>query len=201
MQAKADVDGTEARINALREQVNVAERQVDAAADRPRQHDHPRAVHRRRDFEGRAAGRDGVAGVGRRRLHAHRHLHDRRHALARDRGRRQRELHQPRAARAARVGRARCVSGLADSRACHHDGADRRSPEGHGARAHRVRSARSAHPAGHGREGDVSPRGRSRTRGAARRSRRRSCRRPRSSPTTRTASSSWSAATRSSAGR
>ena len=83
----------------LREQVTVAERQVELAADGPRQHDHPRAVQRRRDLEGRAAGRDGVAGLGRRRLHAHGHLHDRRHAVARDRSGRERELHQPRQAR------------------------------------------------------------------------------------------------------
>ena len=70
-----------------------------ARTDEPRQHDHPRAVQRRRDLEGRAAGRDGLAGLGRRRLHAHGHLHDRRHALARDRSGRQRELHQPRQVR------------------------------------------------------------------------------------------------------
>ena len=41
-----------------------------ARTDESRQHHHPRAVQRRRDFKGCAAGRDGVAGVGRRRLHA-----------------------------------------------------------------------------------------------------------------------------------
>ena len=63
-----------------------------------------------------------------------------------------------------------CVSRLADSGARHHDGAGRRSPEGDRAGAHRLRrldrvrvgpngegqGARSADPAGHGREGDVS---------------------------------------------
>ena len=91
-------------------------------SDRPREaatrrHDHPRAVQRRRDLEGRAARRDDLADLGRRRLHAHRHLHDRRHEVARDRGRRQRELHQPRDSRASTVdGGARRVSRLADSR-------------------------------------------------------------------------------------
>ena len=83
---------------AAREQVRVAGAAGRARTDQSRQHGHPRAVQRRRDFQGRAAGRDGVAGLGRRRLHPHRHLHDRRHAVARDRSRRQRELHQPRAA-------------------------------------------------------------------------------------------------------
>ena len=66
--------------------------------------------------QGRAAGRDDLAGLGRRRLHPHRHLHDRRHDVARDRGRRQRELHQPRAGRPAGRGDARRLSRLADSR-------------------------------------------------------------------------------------
>src|SRR5205807_754401 len=45
-----------------------------------------RAVRRHRRLEGRAARRDGVAGVGRRRVHAHGHRDHRRHGLARDRG-------------------------------------------------------------------------------------------------------------------
>ena len=81
-----------------RRDVRSTQRQTDL--DR---HGRPRAVRRRRDLEGRAAGRDDLAGVGRRRLHAHRHLHDRRHDVARDRSRRQRELHQPRARRARTV--------------------------------------------------------------------------------------------------
>ena len=87
---------------------------------RARQHDHPRAVHRRGDLEGRAARRDGLARVGRRRLHPHRHLHDRRHGVARDRGGRQRGVHQPRDAGPGGDGGARCLSRLADSRARHH---------------------------------------------------------------------------------
>ena len=43
-------------------------------------------------------------------------------------------------------------------------GADRGSPEGDGARAHRLQAARSAHPARHGREGDVPARSRRRRR-------------------------------------
>ena len=86
------------------------------AADRPRQHRHPRAVQRHRAVEGRPARRDGVAGLGRRRLHPHRHLDHRRHALARDRGRGQRGLHQPGDAEAARGRGARRLSGLGDSR-------------------------------------------------------------------------------------
>ena len=55
-------------------------------------------------------------------------------------------------------GGARCLSRLADSGRGDHGGADGRSPEGDGAGAHRVQAARSAHPAGHGREGDVPAR-------------------------------------------
>ena len=114
--AKTEVDATVAKISALGEQTKVAERQVDLQKS-----DLDNMVIRApfsgiADLEGRAARRDGVAGVGRRRIHAHRHLHDRRHALARNRRRRQRELHQPREAGTAGLGRARRVSGLADSR-------------------------------------------------------------------------------------
>ena len=55
-------------------------------------------------------------------------------------------------------GGARRVSRLADSGARDHDRADRRSAEGDGAGAHRLRGARSADPARHGREGVVPPR-------------------------------------------
>ena len=108
---RREVDSIAARIEAAR----AAGRASPSARStlqrtEPRQHGHPRAVQRRRDFEGRAARRNGLAGVGRRRLHAHRHLHDRRHALARDRSGRQRELHQPRAGRPAGDGGARRVS-------------------------------------------------------------------------------------------
>ena len=87
-----------------------------SGADGSRQHHHPRAVQRHGDLQGRAARRDGVAGVRRRRIHPHRHLHDRRHALARDRSGRQRKLHQSREAGPGRHRHARRVSRLADSR-------------------------------------------------------------------------------------
>ncbi len=107
----------------------------------------PRAVRRRRDLEGRAAGRDGVADLGRRRIHAHRHRDHRRHGLARDRGGRQRGVHQPRAGRAAGRSRARRLPRLDDPGPRDQHRADGRPTEGHGARAHRVRGARPADPA------------------------------------------------------
>ena len=132
-----------------------------AAPGRSRRHGDSRPVLRRGALERRAARRDGVAGLGRRRVHAHRHLDDRRHVVARDRSGRERELHQPGHARAARRGDARRVSGLAHSRPRHHDRAHGGPPEGDGAGPHRVRAARSADPAGHGREGGLHGRARS----------------------------------------
>ena len=89
---------------------------------------------------------------------------------------------------------AECVSRLADSGARHHDGAEGRSPEGDRAGAHRLQRARSADPARHGRQGDVPrrkpTRRRRRTRGPSR-----SCRRPPSAPTTVSPTPSSSAAT------
>ena len=62
----------------------------------------------------------------------------------------------------------------------HHDRADGGSAEGDGAGAHRLRPARSAHPAGHGRQGVVPARsGRQRAGGRRRRGRGCSCRRAR----------------------
>ena len=78
--AKAEVDSLVARIASAQEQVKVAESQIADAADGDRRHGHPRAVQRRGDLEGCAGRRDGLAGVGGRRLHPHRHLHHRRHA-------------------------------------------------------------------------------------------------------------------------
>ena len=113
--ARADVDATEARIVAARA---AGQRRPSGRSScrRPTLDNtiDSRAVQRHRDLEGRAAGRDGLAGVGRRRLHAHRHLHDRRHALARDRRRRQRELHQSRHARPGR--HARCSTRIRTGR-------------------------------------------------------------------------------------
>ena len=62
---------------------------------RARQAPDARAVQRRRGRPQRPARRDDLAAIGRRRLHPHRHLHDRRHGFDRDRGRRQRGLHRP----------------------------------------------------------------------------------------------------------
>ena len=115
----------------------------EPAEDTPRGHGRPCAVQRRRDLEGRAARRNDLARVGRRRLHAYGHLHDRRHVVARNRGRRQRELHQPRQERPESRSDARRVSRLADPGARHRDDSVRRPPEGHGEGSHRVRPARS----------------------------------------------------------
>ncbi len=70
--AEAEVDALSARLELTREQVTVAERQVAV-----RRTDLDDTVIRApfagiAHLEGRAARRDGVAGVGRRRVHAHR---------------------------------------------------------------------------------------------------------------------------------
>ena len=105
----ADMDQAQAEVNSFDRPHRLAARADrrggaagGAAADGARRHGHPGAVQRRGAQQGRPARRDGVAGVGRRRLHAHRHQHHRRHAIAGDRGRRQRELHQPRHRQASR---------------------------------------------------------------------------------------------------
>ncbi len=147
---RAELDASEAEVESLKARIALAQQQVEVAAspdqgdrDRPRRHGRPRAVRRRGDLEGRAARRDDLSGLGRRRLHPHRHLHHRGHVLARDRGGRQRELHQPRPACAAGRSGARRVSGLADSRARHHDGAVGRSAEGDRPSSHRLRDSSS----------------------------------------------------------
>ncbi len=91
---------------------------------------------------------------------------------------RQRGLHQPRQREPAGGSRARRLSRLANPRARRRRGADRRSTEGDGEGAHRLRSARSAHPAGHGRQG-VVPRFRERKPAAASDGRASSSRKPR----------------------
>ena len=118
--------------------------------------DHPRALHGRRRVEGRAARRDDLARVGRRRLHAdrHRHIVD----MA--------SLEIEVDVNEAYINRVRRAAGDAVLDAYpewhipahvirHPDG---RSREDDGACAHGVRPARSAHPAGHGREGGPSSR-------------------------------------------
>ncbi len=78
----AEMDQAEAEVNSLIARAGGDARADQrrgepgrAAADGARRHRHPRAVQRRGDLQGRAAGRDGVAGLGGRRLHPHRHLH------------------------------------------------------------------------------------------------------------------------------
>ena len=66
---------------------------------------------------------------------------DRRHGLARGRGRRQRELHQPRADRAARRDHAERVSGPALARPRHRHHSDGRSRQGHRQGTRRLRAS------------------------------------------------------------
>ena len=99
--AQADVESRKARIALAREQIKVSESLVVAAPDRPRRHGGACAVRWRRDFEGRATGRNDFAGIRGRRIHPVGDRHDRGHEVARNRGRRQRELHQPRASESA----------------------------------------------------------------------------------------------------
>ena len=99
--AKAEVDSLLARIASAQEQVKVAESQIamqqTAIDDTVIRAPFSGVAH----LERCAGRRDGLPGFGGRRLHAHRHQHHRRHDVARDRSRRQRELHQPRARRPA----------------------------------------------------------------------------------------------------
>jgi len=91
--AEAEVDALKARLALTREQVTVAERQVALRqADLDDTVDSC-AVFRRRALEGRSARRNGLAGFRRRRVHAHGHLDDCRHVVARDRSGREREFH------------------------------------------------------------------------------------------------------------
>ena len=76
-----------------------SQRSIERGAAQSGRHRRARAVCRRRHRQGRAARRNRLADIGGRRIHPHRHRHHRRHGLAGDPGRRQRELHQPRAAR------------------------------------------------------------------------------------------------------
>ncbi len=68
------------------------------------------AVYGCHHCQGRPGRRDCLADLGRRRLHAHRGRHHRRHGFPRDRGGRQRGLHPPRAARTDGAGGARRLS-------------------------------------------------------------------------------------------
>ena len=145
-QARTQVETQSAQVETQRKQVELATASVQRRAGAARLLHRARAVRRRRHRQGRAGRRDRLAALGRRRLHAHRHRHDRRHGFARDRGRRQRGLHRPRAARAAGRGRAQRLSGLEDPRARHRHHPDRRSQQGdrEGARRRSIRRIRAS---------------------------------------------------------
>ena len=88
--SKAQYDQAIAQRDALRAQLATAQRNAQVASGGLRiaaqgvdNTDRARAVRRRGDRQGRAAGRDRLAAVRRRRLHPHRHRHHRRHGFAR----------------------------------------------------------------------------------------------------------------------
>ena len=133
-QAQAEVESLKARIDRRTRAGHGRRASGRRCRDRSGRHGHPRAVRRRGVSQGRAAGRDGLAGVGRRRLHPHRHLHDRRHAsLEIEVDVNETYINRVHAEPAGRGG-ARRLSGLADPGARDHDGPDGRSAEGDGAR-------------------------------------------------------------------
>ena len=145
---QADLDAAQAEADSLAARIRQSARagrrcraRDRRPADRAGGHRDTRAVQRRRHLEGRAAGRDDLAGQRRRGLHAHGRLHHRRHVVAGDRGRRQRELHQPRLAGTARGRHPRRLSGLGDSGQRHHDHPGRGPPACDGPGADRVRGA------------------------------------------------------------
>ena len=171
--AKAEVDSLVARIASAQETGEGRRKPDRDAADGDRRHGDPRAVQRRRALEGCAGRRNGLPCVGGRRLHAHRHL-ARSSTCARSRS----KSTSTRATSIACAPDSRSRRCSMRIRTCRfpaqrdHDGADGRSAEGHRAGAHRLRAARSAHPARHGRQGDVPARGGQRGGGArSRRSR------------------------------
>ncbi len=136
--ARAAVDSLEARIQ-RRPRAGAGGRAPGrVGTDQSRQHCYPRALCRGRDLKGCAARRDGFACLRRRRVYEDRYRHDRRHGLARDRSRRQRELHQSCETGTGSDRRAGRVSGLADTGARHHDDPVGRPSEGHGAGPDRI---------------------------------------------------------------
>ncbi len=137
--SRAEVNALAARLEASRAQVKVAESRLDMRRDRLRRPAGARAVRRRHHLQGRAAGRNRLADVGGRWLHAHRHRDHRRHGLARSRSRCQRSLYQPRQTQSARRGHSRCLSGSDSARPRDQHRAHRGSHQGHRARAHRLR--------------------------------------------------------------
>ncbi len=115
--SKAQYDQAIAQRDALRAQLATAQRNAQVASGGLRiaaqgvDNTIVRAPFSRRGHrQGRAAGRDRLAAVRRRRLHPHRHRHHRRHGFARSRSRRQRGLHRPRAAEDAGRSRAQRLS-------------------------------------------------------------------------------------------
>ena len=153
--ARAAVDSLDARIRASREQVQVAERQI--ALERTNLD----STIIRAPFDGVVISKDAQpgemvspvsAGGGFTRTGIGTIVDMK---IARDRSRRQRELHQSRQTGAGGHGGSRCVSRLADPRASHHHDSIGRSAEGDCARAHRLHGARPAHPSRHGHQGDV----------------------------------------------
>ena len=158
-QAQAEVDSVEARIQAAGQQVAVAERQsgvqqteLDNTMIRARS-------AARGTAQGRPARRDGVAGLGRRRLHPHRDVtivDMRSLEIEVDVNE---SLHQPVKRRNSAwspcstpipTGRSRPTSSRPFL--------DCRSPESHGAGPRLLRRARSADLARHGRQGALPPR-------------------------------------------
>ncbi len=137
--AQANVDTPKARLDqrasAASPSPSAAFRVQPPAA---RRHRRARAVRRRHHGQERAARRDDLAAVGRRRRHPHRHRHAGGHGVARDRGRRQRELHQPRAGRPTGRGAAQCLPGLEDPGAGDRGDPHRRPQQGDGQGAHRA---------------------------------------------------------------
>ena len=103
---EADLTKAQARVGVLNAQLRQAKSQFETASIDARRSGSVLDKHEIRapfagvvTTEGRAARRNRIAGGGGRRLHAHRHLHDRRHEFARSRSRGQRILHRPRESR------------------------------------------------------------------------------------------------------
>ena len=136
---QAETDSIEARLERQREDEAVADRprrRLEAAA---RRHRDPSSVRRARDNEKRATRGDDLARERGGWVHANGHRNDRRHELSGDRGRRQRELHQPRAIRPGSRGGPRRLSRVEDPLPRHRHRADRRSGSGDRAGAHWLR--------------------------------------------------------------
>ena len=102
LMSKADLDRAQLSLEALRARLErarsdavVAERSAAVQRLLLVGHGNSRAVRGCGGREGRATGRDDLADLRRRRLHANGHLHHRRHDVARSRSGRERGVHQP----------------------------------------------------------------------------------------------------------